>query len=500
MDKGPRDPISVDPGSVDPGPVNTSSGFPADFAWGVATSSHQVEGSNANNQWNTWEKRGRIKSKDCVGQACDWWLNAEQDFDLAKALGVNALRLSVEWSRIEPQEGTWDETALARYREMLKALHERGMRPFVTLHHFTNPLWFEEKQAFANPDSVRLFERFTQRVVAALGDLCRDWATFNEPNVYTSLGYFLGEFPPGKKGRFMQAAHVTRNLCLAHAAAYRMIHSVQANANVGWAQHYVVFKPRRTDSALDRWLSEFIHRRFNDNFAEGIRCGRAPFPLNKFGDSLPEVKGTCDYVGINYYSRLRVGFEPRSPKTLFFQITVPPHKPQGDSGIEVPYGEVYPEGLRRAVEHFADFKKPIYILENGVPDREDRIRPWVIESIGEQMHALLAEGVDLRGYFHWTLVDNFEWSEGWHLRFGLYELDPTTQKRTARPSAQHYARLIRESMGQNGTGGNDGAESLPALTQHSAGASQNGAHPNGAGKQAELPGGVVAENESGFSK
>lgn len=469
MDKGFQDQNFADPNSASPdndtSSGNSSTVFPAGFVWGVATSSHQVEGGTTNNQWESWEKLGRIKSKDNVGQACDWWTNAEQDFDLAKSLGVNALRLSVEWSRIEPQEGVWDESALQRYREMLQALHARGLRPFITLHHFTNPRWFEEKQAFANPDSVRLFQRFTHHVVSALGDLCSDWATFNEPNVYTSMGYFLGEFPPGKRGQFMTAAHVTRHLCLAHAAAYHTIHELQANANVGWAQHYVVLKPRRPESKLDRWLCEFIHRRFNDNFAEGIRSGRSPFPLNKFGESLPEVKGTCDYVGINYYSRLRVGFQPKSLKTLFFQITVPPHKPQGDSGIEVPYGEVYPEGLRKAVEHFAEFKKPIYILENGVPDREDRIRPWVIESIGEQMKTLLAEGIDLRGYFHWTLVDNFEWTEGWHLRFGLYELDPVTQQRKARPSAQNYIKLIRESKGLRGDD-----ESLPAAIKPQASA------------------------------
>jgi beta-glucosidase len=430
---------------MDTGPRSPNSVFPADFAWGVATSSHQVEGENANNQWAEWERNGRIKSKDRVGFACDWWRSAERDFDLAKSLGVNALRLSVEWSRIEPQEGHWDESALARYRQMLAGLHERGIRPFVTLHHFTNPQWFEAKQGFANPESVRLFQRFTQRVVGALGDLCHDWATFNEPNVYVSLGYFLGEFPPGKKGRVLEAAQVTKNLCLAHAAAYHTIHSLQWDANVGWAQHYVVFKPRRPESPVDRWLCGFIQRRFNDNFSEGIQSGLAPFPLNKFGQGLPGVKGTCDFVGINYYSRLRVGFEARSPKTLFLQISVPPHKPQGDSGIEVPYGEVYPEGLRQAMKHFAGFQKPVYILENGVPDREDRIRPWALESIVGQMHGLLAEGIDLRGYFHWTLADNFEWNEGWHLRFGLYELDPATQVRRPRTSAQVYARLIRQS-------------------------------------------------------
>src|SRR5262249_44415341 len=204
---------------------------------------------------------------------------------------------------------------------------------FVTLHHFTNPLWFENRGAFLAADSVRLFERYARHVVENLGDLCTDWATFNEPNVYTSLGYFLGEFPPGRRGHFIQAARVTRNLCLAHAAAYRTLHSLQADANVGWAQHFVVFKPRRRKSGIDRWLAEFVDRRFNDNFAEGILEGRAPFPLNKFGDHLKEVKATFDYIAITSYSRLRARLALHSPRTLFFQLTVPPHKPQGDSGV-----------------------------------------------------------------------------------------------------------------------------------------------------------------------
>lgn len=437
---------------MDTGPDDNSNHvFPPHFAWGVATSSHQVEGGNLNNQWAAWEKRGRIKSGDQVGLACDWWRNAERDFDMAQQLGVNALRLSVEWSRIEPAEGQWDSAALERYRQMLRALRDRGMRPFVTLHHFTNPLWLEAKGGWSAPDAPQLFERFTQRVVAALGDLCTDWTTFNEPNVYVSLGYFLGEFPPGRRGRFMQAARVTRNLVLAHTAAYHKIHALQHGANVGWAQHFAVFKPQRADSGLDRWLAEFIHRRFNGNFADSILNGTAPFPLGRFGDALPEAKGTCDYVGINYYSRLRAGFNLRSPRTGFFQLTVPPHKPQGDSGVEVPYGEAYPEGLRRAVDSFKPFNKPIYILENGVPDRDDRIRPWVIQSSLEQMQTMLREGVDLRGYFHWSLTDNFEWNEGWHLRFGLIELDPATQERKSRPSAQLYADIIKKS--KNGHGG-----------------------------------------------
>jgi beta-glucosidase len=451
---------------MDTGPTEKSNHrFPQDFAWGVATSAHQVEGGNCNNQWIAWENQGRIKSGDHVGLACDWWRNAEQDFDRAQELGVNALRLSVEWSRIEPEEGRWDHAALARYREMLQGLRRRGVRPFVTLHHFTNPLWFEAKGAFATPDSVHLFERYTRRVIEEVGDLCQDWATFNEPNVYVFFGYFLGEFPPGKKGQVLEAARVTRHLCLAHAAAYRTIHSLQTNANVGWAQHVVVFKPRRRESTIDRWLAALVDRTFNENFAESVLSGRAPFPLNTLGAKLDTVQGTCDYIGINYYSRLRAGLDLDSPKTMFFRLSVLPNKPQGDSGVEEPYGEAYPKGLRRAVKRFAEFNKPIYVLENGVPDREDRIRPWLMKVAVKQMRKLLAEGVDLRGYFHWSLTDNFEWNEGWHLRFGLIELDPQTQARTPRPSAELYARIIRES--RNGFADGEAASGVVANTNGS---------------------------------
>src|SRR5579872_5105875 len=213
---------------------------PGDFYWGVATSAHQVEGGMRNNQWALWERLGRIRSGDRADRAIDWWRDSEIDFDLAQQLGVNALRLSVEWSRIEPQEGMWDGAAIRRYQDMLAALRRRGIRPFVTLHHFTNPLWFEEQGGFLHENSVRQFERFTQKAVEAFGEFCTDWATFNEPNVYVALGYQVGIFPPGRRGHMIPAAQVTRTMCRAHAAAYRMIHSMQADASVGWAQHYVV--------------------------------------------------------------------------------------------------------------------------------------------------------------------------------------------------------------------------------------------------------------------
>jgi len=428
---------------MEQGPAHRTS-LPRDFLWGVATSAHQVEGGMRNNQWAQWERLGRIRSGDRADRAIDWWRNSETDFDLAEQLGVNALRLSVEWSRIEPNEGAWDGAAIRRYQEMLASLHRRGIRPFITLHHFTHPQWFEDLGGFHSPDSVRRFDRFTEKIIETMGEYCNDWCTFNEPNVFVALGYQLGVFPPGKRGRLIQAAQVTANMCRAHAAAYRTIHRMQPNASVGWAQHYVVFAAERHESWIDHTISKLHDRLFNENFTETLYSGRAPFPLNLIGHKIPEAVGTYDYLGLNYYSRLHTGFDLSSPSTLWARITVPEHLPQGDRGMDHPYGEAYVEGLGLAIKRFAAFGKPVIILEHGVPDRTDRIRPWLLETAEQQIKLALNNGVDLRGYFHWTLTDNFEWNEGWHLRFGLVEFNPRTRERKLRKSAHKYQEIIRK--------------------------------------------------------
>ena len=174
--------------------------FPSGFLWGTATAAHQVEGGNINNQWWDWEQQpGRIYNGDCSGDACGWWRDAEPDLDRAAALGQNAHRLSIEWSRIEPRDGVFDDAALARYRELLEALRQRGLEPMVTLHHFTNPRWLEECGAWLHPDTPRRFARFVARAVAALGDLCQLWCTINEPIVYAAQSYLRGGWPPGVK-------------------------------------------------------------------------------------------------------------------------------------------------------------------------------------------------------------------------------------------------------------------------------------------------------------
>ena len=210
--------------------------FPDGFRWGVATSSHQCEGAagRPSSTWARWEALGHIRAGNRSGVACDWWENAERDFDLARDLNLTALRMTVDWARVEPQIGRFDDAALDRYREMVVALRERGIEPMVTLHHFDHPVWFEDLGGFANPGSVALFLRFARRAVEALGDVCSEWVTFNEPNVYATAGYVLGDFPPGRRGDTLGAMRVQANMARAHAAAYRLIHEQVAGAFVSF--------------------------------------------------------------------------------------------------------------------------------------------------------------------------------------------------------------------------------------------------------------------------
>jgi beta-glucosidase len=416
--------------------------FPEDFLWGVSTAGHQVEGDNCN-QWSDWEQAGRIRSGESCGKACDWWNNAERDFDIARDLGLKAIRLSLEWSRIEPEQGRFDAQALQRYRQMLEGLHQRGIEPIVCLHHFTHPRWFENRGAFLRSDAPQLFERFTREVAKAVGNLCRFWVTFNEPNVYAACGYVLGEFPPGRKGELFNALRVNSIQARAHVLAYHAIHDLVPEAQVGWAQHYVVFEPM--GGIVDRWMASLLDRLFNHTFLDLIETGRLAFPFGVLNGHNPEARGCCDFVGLNVYSRFHVAFDVRYGSTLFANIFVPSHVPQGDRGVDKPYGEAYPQAITKAVKRAARLGKPIYIMENGVPDPEDRLRPWLIVNVLRELHELIEQEYDIRGYLHWTLTDNFEWNEGWRLRFGLVALDPDTQRRTMRSSAKLFSEIVRSN-------------------------------------------------------
>lgn len=421
--------------------------FPKGFLWGTATSSHQVEGNNRNNQWAWWEQQpGRIWQGQVAGRACDWWEHAERDFDLMVQLHQNAHRLSIEWSRVEPEAGQFDEKAIARYRAMIEGLRERGIEPMVTLYHFTEPLWFWRRGSWLHPDALPAFRRYVMRVAEALGDSVRLWCTVNEPVVYAALGYLAGRFPPGEHNP-VRGFRVLRQLVLAHAAAYHAVHEVIPEAQVGLAKSLFVFAPWRPHHPLDRLLTRLVTYLYNTLVLDAIHDGIFRPPLGLGRTPYPALAGTADFIGVNYYGRNMVTFDVHRPQTLFIREFSHPHGETTDiTARGEPYSEVYPEGLYELLRWlWRRYGKPLYVTENGLPDEDDDQRPAFIVRHLLQVHRAIQEGVDVRGYFHWTLVDNFEWADGWKLRFGLVALDPETQERRPRPSAGVYATICREN-------------------------------------------------------
>lgn len=417
--------------------------FPPGFLWGTATSAHQVEGNNTNNQWWDWEQQpGRIWHGDRSGAACDWWRNAEADLGRAAALGQNAHRLSIEWSRIEQQPGVFSVTALARYRVMLQTLRDHGMTPMVTLHHFTNPRWLQAAGGWLNPQTPALFARFAACAVDALGDLCNLWCTINEPVIYATQGFLLGHFPPGAQN-IVQTLHLVRQMLLGHAAAAAAIHRVDASHRVGIVHHVRLFDPASAAPA-DTAVAALWDYLFNTLVTQAVHTGCLLPPLG-FGLRVnPDLRASCDFLGLNYYTREYVAFDRGASDTLFGRRFTPAGVPQSDAGKDgTTYGELYAAGLYRALRRLAPFGLPIYITEFGLPDADDDQRPqFLLDHLSAVHHALQA-GIDVRGVFHWSLIDNFEWAEGWNLRFGLYALDQHTQQRTLRKSGALYAAIAR---------------------------------------------------------
>jgi beta-glucosidase len=413
--------------------------FPKRFRWGTATAAHQVEGQNTGNDWWAWEQQpGRILRGDKSGKACDWWGGRwKEDLDRAAAGGQTAHRFSIEWSRIEPEPGRWDGAALDFYRGMLAGMRERGLEPMVTLHHFTNPLWLAEKGGWENEEVVPRFEAFVRKAVSALKDRCDFWCTINEPNVYAYCAFASREFPPGKQD-MGAALRVMRNQILAHAAAYHAIHEIQPEARAGIAIHYRGMTPHSANP-LDGAVARLQSRIFNDLIPLAIHDGRLRFPLGR--ERLPRAAGTQDYIGLNYYSSDDVSFDLRRPGDLFAHR----YYPQGADLSDVGWNANIPEGMGRAIRWAAAFGVPIHITENGIEDDADRIRPRYLIQHLHQVWKAVNTGTPIGSYYHWSLVDNFEWERGWTQRFGLWAIDPQTQERTQRASGKLYDEICREN-------------------------------------------------------
>ncbi len=420
--------------------------FPKEILWGVATAAHQVEGGCDNNNWSHWEKqtnaRGqpRIKNDDKAGMACDHWNRYSQDIRLMKELGVKAYRFSVEWSKLEPRRGEFDDAAFAHYLDLCDALFEAGISPVVTLHHFTHPLWFHESGAFEKRENIEPFARFCEEVFGRLRSRVKMWCTINEPAVFATQGYFTGLFPPGRKD-LQQTGEVLVNLLEAHAVVYRRLKALPggAEARIGLAKSIFQFEPWRRASLLDWMVTGAVNRLFNDCLLDGLRTGkfRLHIPgLVRVKRSLPDARGSLDFVGLNYYSHLhaRVRLDPKEPFELRYR--------QGDTMTDMPY-VIYPEGFYRALHQVATLGVPIYVTENGIADAKDDRRALFIRRYLYAMHRAILAGCDIQGYFYWSLMDNFEWSEGYSMRFGLYEVDFKTQERRLREGAKPFLQAIR---------------------------------------------------------
>src|SRR5574341_1047672 len=413
--------------------------FPSNFLWGTASAGYQYEGASANADFWQWEQgEGRIAQGHKSGRACDWWEGRrwQEDFDRAGTDGHTALRMSVEWSRIEPAQGRWDEDALDHYRQMILGLHQRGLEPMVTLHHFANPIWVAEQNLWETGEIVPLFEKYVHKVVAVLGPQVRLWCTINEPNVLFGQGWVTGVFPPGKKDT-LKALAVARNTLLAHAAAYRAIHAGRPDALVGLPIHFRPAEPARAQRRLDRWVARTQFNLFSALFPDALHTGKLRHIVGAL--SVPEARGTWDYFALQYYTADRISFDLSLPGELFGRRSFPPGAELDDAGQYA----LYPPGLLWSLKWVQQFGLPSYITENGIGDANDKLRPRYVLSHLIELAKAVQQGVDVRGYFHWALVDNFEWERGWLHRFGLYALDVDTLVRTPRPSARMYAEVCK---------------------------------------------------------
>ncbi len=377
--------------------------FPKNFLWGAACASYQVEGGIENCDWALAAKEGKVPR---CGQACDHYHRYESDFDLARNLGHNSHRLSIEWARIEPKEGEFDQKEAEHYRNVIKALRTRGLEPFVTIWHFTLPDWFAADGGFENPKSVERFKNYASFVTKEILSEVKFIQTINEPMVWIGDSYLRGNWPPFKGGDYIAAFRVLKNLIKAHKAAYREIKSQRNDAWVSIAKNNMAFFVRGI------------------NPLNYLKSAAIDFIWNKY--FLIKTRNELDFIGLNFYKSIFFGYPASFTESL----------PKNDMGWDI-----YPQGLNKTITELRVYKKPIYITENGLADSTDSKRSDFIKNHLEEVHKAIDDGVDVRGYFFWSLLDNYEWAEGFEGRFGLVEVDFLTLERKIRPSAYVYKNI-----------------------------------------------------------
>lgn len=397
--------------------------FPKGFLWGTSSAAHQIEGDNRNNDWWEWEQQpGHVANGDSSLIACDHYHRYREDFKLLRDMNQNAHRLSIEWSRIEPAQGEFDSRELRHYRNVLGELREQGIEPMVTLHHFTSPLWFARKGGWTDRDSVRAYMAFVIRAVDELGDLVNLWCTLNEPNIYGANGWMTGEFPPGHHGDLRGFYSVLSNMHRAHELAYAAIKKRRPDSSVGLSHHKFLFLPA-SDTRRDRLAAR----------AAQLVVDRWPIGPGQFRRV---VEASSDFVGVAHYWAQIAAFDPRRPGDQFVRRSNEPGGQLTDMGLTS-----NPVHMRRVLNEVKSLGKPVYITENGIGTHDDEERKRYIVDVLSNVRMAIDDGVDVRGYFHWTNMDNFEWARGYSVKFGLIDVDRSTLERTIKPSGRLYGRI-----------------------------------------------------------
>ena len=381
--------------------------FPEPFLWGTATAAHQIEGGNVNNDWWAMEHDPTSGCVDVSGDACDSFNRYPEDIALIADLGLGAYRFSLEWSRIEPEEGEFSTVALDHYRRMAATCHEHGILPVVTFHHFTHPRWLAAQGTWEAPNAPDLFARYCEKVTAHLGDLIGMACTINEPNVVATMGWRMGLFPPRVRDRTRRDV-VNAAMVSAHRKAIDVIRSGPGDFPVG-------ITVSMTDFQLEPGGEEWIERLRKPN-----------------EDVFLEATEGDDFIGIQTYTRMRVGADGALPAEAGVRTT------------QMGY-EVWPEALgatiRRATEVTGGL--PVYVTENGIGIDDDPLRIEYVNRALAGVRECLDDGIDIRGYFYWSLLDTFEWVLGYGPTFGLIEVDRETFERTAKPSAAWFGGVAR---------------------------------------------------------
>lgn len=387
--------------------------FPAGFFWGAATSAHQVEGNN-HNDWSEWEKKRLIKHGEQSGLATGHYQRYKEDLALAKELGHNAHRFSIEWSRIMPKPGVIDEHEIAHYKDVVAECRRLNIEPFVTLWHFTSPIWIDQLGGWQSRATVNHFGQYVTAITQALGQDVTYWITVNEANVYSSLSYLMGYWPPCKSNP-IAAWFVIRNLLAAHKLASQIIHRANPHAKVGTANNLADFGPVRAGNVLDQMLVLFARYWHNQWW-------------------LDATQDTVDFIGLNYYFHHPLKFRLSNWRNFFV-----PHHPEDRPITDVGW-PIAPDGMNRLFRWLRSYDRPIIVTENGLADADDKLRSRFIIDHVKEIEVALTDGIDIRGYLHWSLTDNFEWREGFEPRFGLIAIDYHSLARHPRPSAMIYRK------------------------------------------------------------